>query len=645
MTIRTTGVDRDDARFGATRWRRDGRSGSAPAHTRRARRSSIARAHERTSSNAAGVSDARASRRDGRPPSANFEVGADSRWFGRTEESSRTRPARWPEAPPAGLVSRRVRSTLRTNLVSRLPGTPEPPTFAPGAPSLTSPTPSTFVPSATGAANPTKRKHAAPPPQLVDAVRARYPAWAKLSLESVALARQHPLPWLLKVIEDLYDARYAHDVAELEYLSGGDPDDADADDLFGAHPFPDFVHAFLGRQYGVRSLAEKAAWEVMCNAEAARSAGLHASVDLFCAFCNLGYDDEELMFFLYVRQTLLMECARGLGGSDSSVKSDAARRFHAGAPTPAAAPNAALTERAARDVTRRVFGGAASGGMLYQAVSQLVGDYFDERRAAIREEAKAGRGEKNAPALMDAYYYLKLMLSAYRDTRPGASEGLEGAADSGFDDGAFDYAHTDAETTFDETNANGIAAGDEEHENEERERDDGFGDEKVGNVAEQFRPDPRATRAEPEYASPRSTPGSGLTRGGRVTPPCNPDAEKRPRPRVAPPPRRFPRDRPRDGGGRLTLGAPPCAWFVAPSPTAVRNTATCCFRWRRIFPRTRWRISRRRRRRRWTRRRRNCSRGRCRRRLASTSRIRRGGTPRRARRRTNRTSSPRCRDR
>ena len=151
--------------------------------------------------------------------------------------------------------------------------------------------------------------------------------------------------------------------------------------------------------------------------------------------------------------------------------------------------------------------------MLYQAVSQLVGDYFDERRAAIREEAKAGRGEKNAPALMDAYYYLKLMLSAYRDTRPCASEGLEGAADSGFDDGAFDYAHTDAETTFDETDANGIAAGDEEHEDEERERDDGFGDEKVGIVAEQFRPDPRATRAETEYASPRSTPGSGVTAG------------------------------------------------------------------------------------------------------------------------------------
>ena len=351
----------------------------------------------------------------------------------------------------------------------------------------------------------------------MDAVRARYPTWANLSLENVSLARQHPLPWLLKVIEDLYDARYAHDVAELEYLSGGDPDDADPDDIFGAHPFPDFVHAFLGRQYGVRSLAEKAAWEVMCNAEAARSAGLHASVDLFCAFCNLGYDDEELMFFLYVRQTLLMECGRGLGGSDSPVKSDAARRFHAGAPTPAAAPTAALSERLARDVTRRVFGGAASGGMLYQAVSQLVGDYFDERRAAIREEAKAGRGEKNAPALMDAYYYLKLMLSAYRDTRPGASDDVDDdPAGLGFDDGAFDYAHTDADTTFDDTDANGVVPGDVDgDEDEERARDDGY---EGGGVAGGGGPGApssptRAAPAETAYASPRSTPGSGVTGG------------------------------------------------------------------------------------------------------------------------------------
>jgi hypothetical protein len=117
----------------------------------------------------------------------------------------------------------------------------------------------------------------------------------------------------------VYDERYAHDVAELEFAAGcardekkekrggaggDDADDADAiiEAALAPRPFPEYVLAHCARRYGVKSLAEKAAWELMCNAEAARSAGAHTSVDLFCAFCNRGYDDEELMFFLYVRQ-------------------------------------------------------------------------------------------------------------------------------------------------------------------------------------------------------------------------------------------------------------------------------------------------------------------------------------------------------
>ena len=113
--------------------------------------------------------------------------------------------------------------------------------------------------------------HPAPPRALVEAVRARYPLWQNLSLDNVAQARQHPLPWLLKTIEEMYDSRYAHECADLEFIAGGDPDDAD--ELIGAHPFPEYVQGYCGRQYGVKALAEKAAWEVMCNAEAARSAG------------------------------------------------------------------------------------------------------------------------------------------------------------------------------------------------------------------------------------------------------------------------------------------------------------------------------------------------------------------------------------
>ena len=106
----------------------------------------------------------------------------------------------------------------------------------------------------------------------------------------------------------------------------------------------------------MKSLAEKAAWEVMCNAEAARSAGLHASVDLFCAFCNRGYDDEELMFFLYCRQTLLVECTRTLPKANTKTPKGADQRFLSGQPVPPLPPAIALTEKRARDITRAIFG-------------------------------------------------------------------------------------------------------------------------------------------------------------------------------------------------------------------------------------------------------------------------------------------------
>ena len=329
---------------------------------------------------------------------------------------------------------------------------------------------------------------------MIDAVRARYPLWSRLSLDAATQARQHPLSWLLKVIEDTYDARYAHDVAELEYIAG-DPDLApgefgiSAGDVIGEHPFPEFVQAQCARQYGVKALAEKASWEVMCNAEAARSAGLHASVDLFCAFCNRGYDDEELMFFLYCRQTLLVELTRdvnrssGGGGSPGPGEGlpygarqkkkalnhvreqDAERRFHAGGAVPATVPGSVITEREAKDVTRRVFG--AGGGMLYRAVTQLIGDFFENKRA---ENPKPSPDDP--PPTMEAYYYLKLMLSAYRDTRPGVNAsdgnhsvdlsdvnaGARGAYGDplGFDEHAY-YANTDADTTFDDDRARTIS--------------------------------------------------------------------------------------------------------------------------------------------------------------------------------------------
>ena len=101
------------------------------------------------------------------------------------------------------------------------------------------------------------------------------------------------------------------------------------------------------------------------------------------------------MFFLYCRQTLLVELTRDVNRSSGGEgapgrlqgaavrapgkkkalnpsEQDAERRFHAGA-VPATVPGSVITEREAKDVTRRVFG--AGGGMLYRAVTQLIGDF------------------------------------------------------------------------------------------------------------------------------------------------------------------------------------------------------------------------------------------------------------------------------
>ena len=60
---------------------------------------------------------------------------------------------------------------------------------------------------------------------------------------------------------------------------------------------------------------------------------------------------------------------------------------------------------------RSVFG-KNGGGVLYQAVRQLITDYF-ERRDALESEASSEPYAEKPKATMEAYYYLKLMLSAY----------------------------------------------------------------------------------------------------------------------------------------------------------------------------------------------------------------------------------------
>lgn len=81
-----------------------------------------------------------------------------------------------------------------------------------------------------------------------------------------------PLPWLMRIIEEVYDSRYVHDTADLQHSSSG-PDGAPeaaistAEGAGGPPPraanlFPLFVIDHLSKRHGLRPLVEKMAWEV-----------------------------------------------------------------------------------------------------------------------------------------------------------------------------------------------------------------------------------------------------------------------------------------------------------------------------------------------------------------------------------------------
>ena len=95
------------------------------------------------------------------------------------------------------------------------------------------------------------------------------------------------------------------------------------------------------------------------------------------------------------------------------------KRFVAGAPVPPMCPAIELTENRAKNITRSVFG-KNGGGVLYQAVRQLIADYFRERRDALESEASSEPYAAEKPkATMEAYYHPQAHAERVQGHPPG----------------------------------------------------------------------------------------------------------------------------------------------------------------------------------------------------------------------------------
>lgn len=105
-----------------------------------------------------------------------------------------------------------------------------------------------------------------------------------------------PLSWIMKILEDIYDARFIHEKHEIER-----EEDAPAIDLILAI-FPVFVVRRLGTNIGLKSLVDQTCWDLLYSLHIYRRDYLE--LEIFGRFLQEFYDHDDLLFFLYVRSVI-----------------------------------------------------------------------------------------------------------------------------------------------------------------------------------------------------------------------------------------------------------------------------------------------------------------------------------------------------
>ncbi|RYH07209.1 hypothetical protein EON65_41980 [archaeon] len=105
-----------------------------------------------------------------------------------------------------------------------------------------------------------------------------------------------PLSWLMKHVEDVYDARFEHEKNEVER-----EDDSPAFDLI-LLIFPIFVVRKVGTNVGLKSLLDQMCWDILHSVNTYRRDYLE--LEIFARFLQEFYDHDDLLFYLYVRSVI-----------------------------------------------------------------------------------------------------------------------------------------------------------------------------------------------------------------------------------------------------------------------------------------------------------------------------------------------------
>jgi hypothetical protein len=108
--------------------------------------------------------------------------------------------------------------------------------------------------------------------------------------------KQKSLPWLMRMVEDIYDHRFSYEDRER------DSEEEFPEMHSMLQVFPIFSVKKVGTDSGLKTLVDQTCWDLLFNTHRLREE--HLEVELFARFLQEFYDQMDLLFFLYVRSVL-----------------------------------------------------------------------------------------------------------------------------------------------------------------------------------------------------------------------------------------------------------------------------------------------------------------------------------------------------
>ena len=214
--------------------------------------------------------------------------------------------------------------------------------------------------------------------------------------------KKRPLSWLMRAIEEIYDARYTHDTAELkgEEEGGGGGGGGGAGDRM-SNIFPVFVVDFFSKRYGLRSLVDQTCWDTLFNMHALRKR--HLEVEVYARFIEEFYDADDLLFFLYVRSVVQKMLGIPMRNRWNDARGDRVPK------------TLVLDRRQCVSIARTVFG--SDQDPMFQEFMAMV----DQELVGSSEQEGGGPADESS-ARIEVTHFLHLAVVGYHETRPEAQQ-------------------------------------------------------------------------------------------------------------------------------------------------------------------------------------------------------------------------------